>query len=194
MAESGRTNRGRAAAEENRKALLAAAQAVFAEKGLDAPLSTVAKTAGVGQGSLYRHFPDRVELALSVFEANVAGLEEMAADDNTDLDDLIEYLTEKSIDSVAFVDVMSSAADDRRLSRLVERVFACLSVKVEGAHRAETMRSSMDENDVLMAVGMVANLLTRTPAGERRETADAAWSLMRQGLSPVGDPPESRGR
>ena len=40
---------------------------MFAEGGVDAPLSAVAKLAGVGQGSLYRHFPDRGALALAVF-------------------------------------------------------------------------------------------------------------------------------
>ena len=43
----------------------------------------VAKKAGVGQGSLYRHFPDRVSLALAVFEDNVAELEVMAAEMGT---------------------------------------------------------------------------------------------------------------
>ena len=55
-----RANRGRAAAKANRRALVAAALEVFAEGGIDAPLSAVAKRARVGQGSLYRHFPDRV--------------------------------------------------------------------------------------------------------------------------------------
>ncbi|MFB9629003.1 TetR/AcrR family transcriptional regulator [Nonomuraea helvata] len=56
----GSTNRGPGAAVRNRAALIAAAREVFAAAGYDAPLSMVARVAGVGQGSLYRHFPDRV--------------------------------------------------------------------------------------------------------------------------------------
>ena len=47
--------------------------------GLAAPFSAVAKRAGVGQGSLYRHFPDRTALAVAVFEDNVRDLEEYTA-------------------------------------------------------------------------------------------------------------------
>ena len=61
--EPTKANRGPSAGPENRRALIAAARAVFAESGYSAPLSAVARRAGVGQGSLYRHFPDRVALA-----------------------------------------------------------------------------------------------------------------------------------
>ena len=43
----------------NRAALLDAARAVFADHGLDAPLDLIAEKAGVGRGTLYRHFADR---------------------------------------------------------------------------------------------------------------------------------------
>ena len=69
--EAPRTNRGPAAAAGNRRALIAAAREVYAVGGLGAPFSAVAKRAGVGQGSLYRHFPDRTALAVAVFEDNV---------------------------------------------------------------------------------------------------------------------------
>jgi AcrR family transcriptional regulator len=46
----------------NRVALLAAAREVFADQGLDAPLEHIARAAGVGIGTLYRHFPTRADL------------------------------------------------------------------------------------------------------------------------------------
>ena len=49
----------RADAQRNRDALLEAAAAAFAESGVDASLEDVAKRAGVGIGTLYRHFPTR---------------------------------------------------------------------------------------------------------------------------------------
>ncbi|HAN25892.1 MAG TPA: TetR/AcrR family transcriptional regulator, partial [Microbacterium ginsengisoli] len=64
--DAARPNRGRAAGPANRAALLAAAREVFGEQGLSAPLSAVARRAGVGQGSLYRHFPTRTALAAAV--------------------------------------------------------------------------------------------------------------------------------
>jgi ABC-type glycerol-3-phosphate transport system substrate-binding protein len=61
-----RPNRGPAAGPGNRAALIAAAREVYGEDGLNAPFSAVAKRAGVGQGSLYRHFADRTSLAVAV--------------------------------------------------------------------------------------------------------------------------------
>lgn len=57
----------RADAARNREALLCAARRVYAERGLDAPLDEIAREAGVGNATLYRHFPGRCALAGAVF-------------------------------------------------------------------------------------------------------------------------------
>jgi AcrR family transcriptional regulator len=57
-----RARRLRADAVRNREAVLSAAQEVFAEAGLDAPLEEIARRAGVGIGTLYRRFPCREQL------------------------------------------------------------------------------------------------------------------------------------
>ncbi|CAL9338620.1 hypothetical protein SUDANB15_00215 [Streptomyces sp. enrichment culture] len=70
MAESSRiTARDgvRADARRNRERVLAAAREVFAEYGIDAPMATVARRAGVGVATLYRHFPTRDVLVRGAF-------------------------------------------------------------------------------------------------------------------------------
>lgn len=62
------TPKMRADARRNRVALLAAAREVFAEEGADGPLEEIAARAGVGVGTLYRHFPDRGALLLALVE------------------------------------------------------------------------------------------------------------------------------
>lgn len=57
----------RADAEQNRALLLDAATAAFAEKGAAAPLEDIARAAGVGIGTLYRHFPNREALLQEVY-------------------------------------------------------------------------------------------------------------------------------
>ncbi|WP_437076860.1 TetR/AcrR family transcriptional regulator [Streptomyces sp. enrichment culture] len=57
----------RADARRNRERVLAAARAVFAEHGIDAPMATVARRAGLGVATLYRHFPDRDALVRGAF-------------------------------------------------------------------------------------------------------------------------------
>ena len=103
-------NRGPAAGPANRRALIAAAREVFAADGLQAPFSAVARKAGVGQGSLYRHFPDRVSLALAVFEDNVSRLEELAGQPGTTLEHLLARITEQTIASIAFVEIITARA------------------------------------------------------------------------------------
>jgi AcrR family transcriptional regulator len=61
----------RADARQNRARLIAAATEAFAEKGADAPLEDVARRAGVGIGTLYRHFPTRLDLQAAVFRSQV---------------------------------------------------------------------------------------------------------------------------
>ena len=57
----------RADAQRNIDALLAAATAVFAASGVDAPIREIAARAGVGVGTLYRHFPQRSDLIVAIF-------------------------------------------------------------------------------------------------------------------------------
>jgi AcrR family transcriptional regulator len=67
-----RRNELRADAADNRRRILEAARAVFAERGIDAPLDEIARQAGVGNATLYRRFPTRDLLVAAVFEARVA--------------------------------------------------------------------------------------------------------------------------
>ncbi|MEV0824154.1 TetR/AcrR family transcriptional regulator [Nonomuraea rubra] len=64
----------RADAQRNRDLLVAAAAQVFAERGADAPLDDVARRAGVGNATLYRHFPTRSDLLLAVYADEVSQL------------------------------------------------------------------------------------------------------------------------
>src|SRR5690606_22760421 len=61
----------RADARRNVDALLDAAKAAFASSGVDAPAKEIADLAGVGVGTLYRHFPKRSDLVTAVFQHEV---------------------------------------------------------------------------------------------------------------------------
>ncbi|MGW1126053.1 TetR/AcrR family transcriptional regulator [Streptomyces sp. NPDC002526] len=63
----------------NRERLIAAAQEVFAEAGPEASLNEVARRAGVGPGTLYRHFPNRSALLTAILEGRIETLCELAA-------------------------------------------------------------------------------------------------------------------
>ncbi|MGD6743669.1 TetR/AcrR family transcriptional regulator [Streptomyces sp. BH106] len=73
-AEHDRSRRMRADARRNYERLLAQARIAFAEHGTGASLEEVARAAGVGIGTLYRHFPNRHALMSAVFEEAVNDL------------------------------------------------------------------------------------------------------------------------
>ena len=64
----------RADARRNLERLIAAAREAFATEGPNAPLDDIARAAGVGSGTLYRHFPNRVALLEAVYRSNVERL------------------------------------------------------------------------------------------------------------------------
>jgi AcrR family transcriptional regulator len=61
----------RADARRNEKTLLDAAAAVFVASGVDAPVRDIAAEAGVGLGTIYRHFPTRADLVIAVYQHQV---------------------------------------------------------------------------------------------------------------------------
>lgn len=61
----------RADARRNAETLLAAAAAAFVDSGVDAPVRDIASRAGVGVGTIYRHFPTRADLVVAVYRHQV---------------------------------------------------------------------------------------------------------------------------
>ena len=69
--QAGKSRAPRADAQRNVEALLVAAREVFSRSGVDAPVREIAEQAGVGVGTLYRHFPQRSDLVVAVFRGAV---------------------------------------------------------------------------------------------------------------------------
>jgi len=185
MPTSPRANRGPGAASENRAALISAARAIFADHGLDAPLSAVAREAGVGQGSLYRHFPSRNSLAIAVFEQNVDELEAVAATDGSELGDVLRVITDQAIVSTAFFEMIEpehTEAADRELAR---RVTAILDAKLPAAQKRGRVPAGVTTDDVMLAVAMLAGALAKAPRADRDSVAVRAWGLLPFGPTPA---------
>ncbi len=68
----------RADAQRNRRRILAAAAELFAQRGLDVGLDEIARHAGVGTGTVYRRFPDKVMLIEALFEDRMSAMIELA--------------------------------------------------------------------------------------------------------------------
>src|SRR5436190_22066853 len=85
----------RADAQRNRAKILVAANEAFARDGADVPLDTIAACAGVGPGTLHRHFPTKEALVAAVVAARLDRLAEQAEQRNRDPSrDFFGFLTE----------------------------------------------------------------------------------------------------
>ena len=172
-----RSNRGPAAAAENRAALIRAANEVFAERGLDAPLNAIAQRAGVGQGVLYRHFPTRESLAIEAFEGNVTEIEDAVKAGGT-LADVLRMVSEQAASSVSFIALVSRHPNDPRALALASRVAALIDRTLESGRAAGTVPAGYGRDDVLLAIRLTAGVLSTSQPGERDQLISSAWQLL----------------
>ncbi|MFJ6513458.1 TetR/AcrR family transcriptional regulator [Streptomyces sp. NPDC091406] len=178
-------NDGPRAAARNRAALVTAAREVFAEHGLEAPLSAIARRAGVGQGVLYRHFPDRSAAVAAVLEENVRQVEQAAEDESATFEGVLGVLTWHLAESAAFIGLLHA---DRAGSRSGIRAHASgLSERVEHALRRHLPRGHRlsGADDLVLSVAMVSAAVIGPTREERERRALAAWRLLGVEVGPV---------
>lgn len=180
-----KANRGPSAGPDNRRALIAAAREVFGEAGLSAPLSSVARRAGVGQGSLYRHFPDRVSLAVAVFDENIGELERFAERPEMTLDDLFDAVAEQVVGSSALIDLVTDHRHDPRAEHLNTRVTGVVDTLLVRDQSAGTIGRHVDAADVMLAISMLAFVLARTDNEERADVRARTHAMFRAAFAPA---------
>lgn len=143
-----------------------------------APLNQVARRAGVGQGSLYRHFPDRIALAVAVFDDNITALENLAARPGATLSDLFDRVAAQAMTSTALVDLISSGRDGRA-EHLSTRMTAVAAALLSRDQERGLIARRVEPADVMLAINMLAMLLARTPAADRNGAAARARAIFR---------------
>lgn len=151
----------RADAQRNRDRLVEVAASVFAERGIDASLEEIARRAGVGIGTLYRHFPTREHLVEVVYRREVEGLcaaaGELAAKHPSDV--ALEEWMRRFVDYIATKRGLATSlrilltANANLYSDTSGRVSAALRQLVEAAVAEGTIRGDVDASDVLHALG-----------------------------------------
>ncbi|MFI5570159.1 TetR/AcrR family transcriptional regulator [Streptomyces sp. NPDC051740] len=176
-------NRGPRAAAGNRAALVAAAREIYAAHGLDAPLSAIARRAGVGQGVLYRHFPDRDAVAAAVLEENVRQIEQAAAAQDATPGGVLGVLTWHLAQSAAFIGLLHADGASGRLS--AHAYAQDLSERVERALRGCLPDGHRLTDDLMLAVAMVSGAVTGPTPETREHRALAAWRLLGVPVGPV---------
>lgn len=179
----------RADARRNRDRLVAVAQEVFAEQGAGASLDDIAKRAGVGPGTLYRHFPTREDLQEAAYRDAVAELAErgraVAADAPPGpalerwLALLVEHMRDRRALAGALVESMGKqGAVFVECHRLLHETGAQL---VGAARDAGAIRADAQERDLLWMAHGVAQSAEGEGGDER---AARLLDVLVRGLRP----------
>ena len=168
-----------------RDQILDAADAVFAERGITAPLDLVVTRAGVGRATLYRNFPDRATLVEALFERALAGLEAQAAQAaGGDLFTLVELAALRMVESPALVDYWRAVEPGHPGAKAArDRLARCFRAPLAAALKTGACRPDLRAADLVLVCGMLgAALRGSTPAG-RRTLVRRALDLLRGGLA-----------
>ncbi|MEU9048076.1 MULTISPECIES: helix-turn-helix domain-containing protein [unclassified Kitasatospora] len=184
---TGGERRPRADVARNRARLLAAARALFTERGDQVQLPDVARAAGVGMGTVYRHFPTREALVEAAAEDRFAGILAFAralADEDRD-DPVLAYLhhvgevLESDRGLSAAVEALRGTPGSAPLGRTRAELEEAVAVLIERARRGGTIRADATVADVHLLVGAISATV-RTGSGPWRRLLD----LTVQGLRP----------
>lgn len=154
----------RADARRNRDLLLSAAATAFSSSGSEVTLESIAKDAGVGIGTLYRHFPTREALVEATYRNEVArlcdGVDELLhtmppdAALRTWMDRFVGYMTTKRGMADALRAVVASGGDPYTQSR--ERLITATARLLAAGAAAGTMRSDIEALDVVVGLSGIS--------------------------------------
>ncbi|GAA4683122.1 TetR/AcrR family transcriptional regulator [Phytohabitans rumicis] len=173
-------------ARRNRTLIIEAAREVFATGGFAAPLDAVARRAGVGRGTLYRHFADRYALAVAIFEDNVRDIERLAEeyDGRADaFDALLRAVVDHQVRSHGLFQAVSKGAEAPDLQALADRIVRVFAGPIRRAQEDGAVRVDLQPTDILDVMRMVAAVIEgEDDLARRRSAATRALDLLHHGL------------
>ncbi|MFI6700000.1 TetR/AcrR family transcriptional regulator [Streptomyces sp. NPDC050509] len=161
-----RVPRPRADALRNRERIVAAAREVYVEYGSEAPLDEIARRAGIGNATLYRHFPDRHTLAHEVVRSvlvRVADQAERIEAEEPDAFTALRRFAHTAADERigALCPMLSEAFDRRRpdLDAERRRLEGAVEGLMERARQAGRLRPDVEVGDLMIALSQLTRPL-----------------------------------
>lgn len=192
--EDGACRSKRADARRNYERLVGAARHVFAAEGAGASMEAIARVAGVGVGTLYRHFPKRIDMVEAVYRDDV---DELVRTAQRDVDQLEPWPA-----LVAFLEAFVRYAKTKRTllselreafeknpelkSQSRERLDQAMSLVLDRAQRAGVARTDVTGADVTQLVGPMCTFATLPD-----DQSERLLAMILDGLRPPGrsEPP-----
>jgi AcrR family transcriptional regulator len=189
--QSASLRKPRADAERNRERILEVAKEAFTRFGADASLDDIAKQAGVGPGTLYRHFPAREELLQAVYRSELeklAAAEQKFALTMPPIEALRAWLL-LFVDGIATKQLIAPAlntlvGDPKKVfESSYAKVHEALRALVKRAIRSGDIRKDLDPLDLLRALVGVANVAT---SPDWQQSAKRLVDILITGSRPNG--------
>lgn len=176
----------RADARRNYERLVAAAKEVFAEHGAGAPMEAIAKQAGVGVGTLYRHFPKRIDVVEAVYRTDVDELVRVAeASASLEpwpamvawLESFVRYTQTKRTLLTELREAFDKNPEMKLATR--DRINTALDSVLRRAQAAGAVRDDVDAADVMQIIGPMCTSPTLLP-----DQAERLLAMILDGLRP----------
>jgi len=155
--------RRRSDAQRNLGSLLEAAKTVFADSGVNAPAKEITDLAGVGVGTLYRHFPQRSDLVKAVLEREIDTCAEAGprlSETHPPRDALVAWL-DSYTELLATKDGLAAAlhkgdpAFDALARYFMQRLGPVVAALLDAARDRADVRGDVSATDVLYAIGLL---------------------------------------
>jgi AcrR family transcriptional regulator len=160
----------RADAKRNYERLVTAARRVFAQEGGGASMEAIAKEAGVGIGTLYRHFPKRIDVVEAVYREDVDELTTVAESVSATMEPWpalvawLEAFVRYAMGKKRFLNELHEAFEKnpelRSMSR--ERIVSALGLVLTPAQEAGAVRADIDAPDLMQLLGSMCMSATLT--------------------------------
>jgi AcrR family transcriptional regulator len=180
-------------AQRNRERILDVAKEAFTRSGANASLDDIAKQAGVGPGTLYRHFPTREELLKAVYRAELeklAAAEQKFAQTMPPLAALRAWLL-MFVDAIAAKQLIAPAlntllGDPKKVFEAsYAKMHQAIQALVKRAVESGEIRSDLDPADLLWALVGVSNVAS---SPDWQQTARRLVDILIMGSRPIKQP------
>jgi AcrR family transcriptional regulator len=180
--------RKRADARRNEETLLEAAAAAFIASGVDAPVRDIAAKAGVGVGTIYRHFPTRADLIVAVYRHQVeacveAGPALLANSDSphTALTRWIDLFVDFLVTKHGLAEALQS--DDATFATLhayfIDRLMPVCAELLDAAARAGQIRPDIQALELMRGVGNLCIGADKDPRYDARRMVELLLAGLR---------------
>ncbi|MFG3447431.1 TetR/AcrR family transcriptional regulator [Stenotrophomonas sp. NPDC047960] len=176
----------RADAAARRALILDAADSVFGQHGVTAPLDLVVEKAQVGRATLYRNFPDRTALIEALLDRTVARIArqvETLGDRDDALFEVLQGMATRIVQSPALADYWRAVdPDEPTIKAARQTVHTLLKAPIQRAIDAGLCRPDLQAADISLISSMLGAALRGKTREERARLAGRALQLLRGGL------------